>query len=108
MEISPNILEQLKCSYCGRALSCAPVLMSSLGKDVCGRCRAPLEPEGEVFLRNKPYETSVKDLLFPCCNKGLGCKEMLRLVEAKRHEDMCPFKEYACPTAAFDNRLDKM
>lgn len=104
MNISPDILEQLKCSVCRGWLSCPPVYAGSSGKHVCGRCIVPKGSGKEKFIRNVPYETAVSRTLFPCCNKNSGCEIKLYFSEVKGHEDVCPFNVHHCPTAVGDKR----
>lgn len=104
MELYRGMQEQLQCWYCHHTVSFGPVLLSSKGKNVCGRCRAPKKPEGEVFLRNLYYEKLASVHHFPCKNKGRGCTVVLGTEELRLHEGVCTFNTHGCPTQALDNK----
>lgn len=95
-EICPNILEQVKCSYCQEVVSFGPVYVSSKGNHVCGRCEPRKESEEEVFLRNTYFEKIAASFKFPCKNKILGCVAVLGGETLKSHEEYCNFGRKSC------------
>ncbi|CAH1966884.1 unnamed protein product [Acanthoscelides obtectus] len=81
------VMQNLKCSICGRYLSVPPV-SGPKGKYTCGRCRPNVEASG-------PYEEIAKHILFPCSNED--CKSRLKWGEVLAHEYVCQFRKTPCP-----------
>lgn len=95
-----ELVEELKCDMCGKYLSCSPVLLSTRGENVCGRCIAPPNTES-TYTRNEIYEKVAAQILFPCMNKNIGCLENLPMQLMKCHEEQCSFNATSvpCPTS---------
>lgn len=102
MEVQSELLRKLKCDNCGGILSCYPILISTKGKNMCGRCKVSEKAE-EIFTRNIIYEEFASGFLFPCQYQEKGCIEMLKMNAVKKHEETCKYNTHRCPTAALQN-----
>lgn len=103
MQVHADILKKIKCYYCSCILSCGPILLSTTGKNVCGRCREPKKHE-ETFSRNTMYEELASSFLFPCQFNKDGCQELLKMEAVKKHEETCEYNFRRCPTSSLENR----
>ena len=89
--VVPNyILKQFKCSVCWNYLTKAPIKRKN-DKYICGRC-----PEDGI--RDNMLEVFVKQFLYPCHFKDMGCTALLEWnsEELVRHDIACDFKRISC------------
>lgn len=83
-----SILKDLKCINCKDILSCPPITFYPGLGNVCGRCPSNLY---ENPVRNDVMETMLNTYTFPCRNKEVGCRAMLKFNDVKSHENECKF-----------------
>lgn len=110
-ETLSKIMDCLKCCECGNylfpPLSChkSELLWGDLfpprkpeHKLVCGRCvNKPNQMDDNIKKVLLHIEQIGALLMFPCYFTQFGCRETCLWEEAKRHERMCPFRQYKCP-----------
>lgn len=85
--------DNLKCYFCEKYLSVAPIFLVSkkCGFYQCGRCR---HISTKISIRNFTYERVVKYITFPCSNEG--CKMQLLFGEVEMHEKCCSHRKIQC------------
>ncbi|KAK4874800.1 hypothetical protein RN001_014160 [Aquatica leii] len=91
LRIPETVLEQLRCSFCNKYLSCSPLRVLPEGSTLCGRCA---DNDG---CRVVVLETILNMFAFPCVFNQRGCQQELRFNEANDHEACCVFRSFPCP-----------
>lgn len=94
-----SLHEELKCTQCKKVLSVLPVYYCAVTGNVCGRCSHTLDwmISNGTLERAVAYEAVAKYILFPCCNKDMGCTKALKCDEVLAHETVCILREVKCP-----------
>lgn len=92
MQIKGKLLDKLRCDFCAELLSYSPILINDEGKNMCGRC-IPSKTKTGTFVKNLIYEEIAAFVQFPCINSNNGCCAMVKLENAKYHEENCPFRK---------------
>ncbi|KAK5641246.1 hypothetical protein RI129_009793 [Pyrocoelia pectoralis] len=94
-KLSDSALEDLRCYVCNGYLSSSPIRVLPNGSCICGRC-LPVDKSAPTY-RVFPLEAVLSKVLFPCLNRGSGCKATVLFNGISEHESRCVYYTSSCP-----------
>ncbi|KAK9881062.1 hypothetical protein WA026_014407 [Henosepilachna vigintioctopunctata] len=106
--LSESNLEMLKiieCPVCFEYMV-PPIYQCAGGHSICGDCKNKVQqcPTCEKSFgetQNYAVESFTSFLKYPCKNFEKGCEYLSPAKEIRKHEKMCKYGEYQCPTYSY-------
>lgn len=95
INLSDNILENLRCYVCSGYLSSSPIRVLPNGSCICGRC-LPVD-KSTATCRIFALEAILNNVVFPCPNRVSGCKALIHFNRTIEHESKCIYYTSRCP-----------
>lgn len=93
VDIPKSILNKLRCSRCEGYLSIAPVMVTTAGAQICGKCFKILPTdERRRYVREIGLEAVAEMLIYPCRYHQQGCKFQILFNNGEDHERECPHR----------------
>ncbi|XP_067014737.2 probable E3 ubiquitin-protein ligase sinah [Anabrus simplex] len=100
VEFTDVLRKMLECRVCFNQME-PPIEMCKNGHDLCNACKSklnqcPLCSAEFTNVRNRALEDMTENILYPCRNRSLGCKEKFIKAEMNKHVESCSYQPYEC------------
>lgn len=95
VDVPKSLLNQLRCSQCEGYLSIGPLMVTTVGVQICGKCYKILPAdEKRKYVRQVGLEAvAAQMLIFPCRYHQQGCTVQILFNEGEDHERECPHRQ---------------